>query len=200
MKTYNKTITKMERAFLKQGLEHNKKAFAGFYLTLKAYKLKPGQNVMHLKSQPIVACPGSLLHLLGIWTDRKLQSSVLLLTQVLASLLPTHQHGITSHGHPTLHSTTSHKHINLKKITVITGNWIKIHPNTKSDHLMEPTQKNILQLTISLHTPTIPLLWKTTKQRNHLLRSKIICPIKMDATPLDNPPPPTPTPTPNLEE
>ena len=64
----------MECTFLKQGLEHNKKAFAGFYLTLKAHKLKPGQNVTHLKSQPIVACPGSLLHPLGIWTDRKLQT------------------------------------------------------------------------------------------------------------------------------
>ena len=74
MKTYNKTITKMECTFLKQGLEHNKKAFAGFYLTLKAHKLIPGQNVTHLKSQPIVACPGSLLHPLGIWTDRKLQT------------------------------------------------------------------------------------------------------------------------------
>ena len=50
MKTYNKTITKMEHAFLKQGLEHNKKALAGFYFTLKAHKLKQGQNVMHLKS------------------------------------------------------------------------------------------------------------------------------------------------------
>ena len=30
MKTYNKTITKMESTFIKQGLEHNKKAFAGF--------------------------------------------------------------------------------------------------------------------------------------------------------------------------
>ena len=74
MKTYNKTLTKMERAFLKQGLENNKKAFAGFYLTLKAHKLKPGQNVTHLKSRPIVACPGSLLHPLGIWIDRKLQT------------------------------------------------------------------------------------------------------------------------------
>ena len=74
MKTYNKTLTKMERSFLKQGREHNKKAFAGFYLTLKAHKLKPGQNVTHLKSQPIVACPGSLLHPLGIWIDRKLQT------------------------------------------------------------------------------------------------------------------------------
>ena len=64
----------MERAFLKQGLKQNKKAFAGFYLTLKAHKLKPGQNVKHLKSRPIVSCPGSLLHPLGIWTNCKLQS------------------------------------------------------------------------------------------------------------------------------
>ena len=49
-------------------------AFAGFYLTLKAHKLKPGQNVTHLKSQPIIACPGSLLHPLGIRIDRKLQT------------------------------------------------------------------------------------------------------------------------------
>ena len=74
MKTYNKTITKMERAFLKQGLEHNKKTFAGFYLTLEAHKLKLGQNVTHLKSRRIVACPGSLLYPLGIWTNRKLQT------------------------------------------------------------------------------------------------------------------------------
>ena len=67
-------LTKTEQAFLKQGLEQNKKAFACFYLTLKAHKLKPGQNVTHLKSRPIVSCPGSLLHPLGIWTDRKLQS------------------------------------------------------------------------------------------------------------------------------
>ena len=49
MKTYHKNISKMERAFLIQGLK-DKKAFAGFYLTLKAHKLKPGQNVTHLKS------------------------------------------------------------------------------------------------------------------------------------------------------
>ena len=74
LKKYNKTLTKMERAFLKQGLDKNKKPFSGFYLTLKAHKLKPGQNVNHLKSRPIVSCPGSLLHPLGIWTDRKLQT------------------------------------------------------------------------------------------------------------------------------
>ena len=64
----------MERVFLKQGLDNNKKAFTGFYLTLKAHKLKPGQNVKHLKSRPIIACPGSLLHPLGIWIDQKLQT------------------------------------------------------------------------------------------------------------------------------
>ena len=70
------TLTKMEWAFLKQGSDNNKKTFAGFYLTIKAHKLKPGQNVTHLKSRPIVACPGSLLHPLGIWIDRKLQTIV----------------------------------------------------------------------------------------------------------------------------
>ena len=74
LKQYNKTLTKMERAFLKQGLDKNKRAFTGFYLTLKADKLKPGQNVTHLKSCPIVSCTGSLIHQLGNWTDRKLQS------------------------------------------------------------------------------------------------------------------------------
>ena len=74
LKQYNITLTKMERAFLKQGLDQNKRAFAGFYLTLKAHKLKPGQNVTNLKSRPIVSCPGSLLHPLGIWTYHKLQS------------------------------------------------------------------------------------------------------------------------------
>ena len=66
--TYNKTLRKMECAFLKQSLEQNQKAFAGFYLTLKAHKQKTGQNVTHLKCQPIVTCPGSLPHPLWIQT------------------------------------------------------------------------------------------------------------------------------------
>ena len=39
MKTYSKTLTKMEQAFLKQGLEQNKKTFASFYLHSKPINL-----------------------------------------------------------------------------------------------------------------------------------------------------------------
>ena len=63
----------MERAFIREKLDSNKAPYARFYMTLKAHKLKEGQNVDHLKSRPIVSCPGSLLHGLGIWVDRKLQ-------------------------------------------------------------------------------------------------------------------------------
>ena len=50
-----------------------KNSYAHFYLILKAHKLKPGQTVDHLKSRPIISCPGSLLYGLGVWVDRKLQ-------------------------------------------------------------------------------------------------------------------------------
>ena len=73
LKTYNKKVTKMERAFIRDELKSNQSPYACFYLTLKAHKLKPGQTVDHLKSHPIVSCPGSLLHGLGVWVDRKLQ-------------------------------------------------------------------------------------------------------------------------------
>ena len=76
MKTHHKKLTKMERAFLRKKLKSNKSPYARFYLTLKAHKLKPGQTVDDLKSRPIVSCPGSLLHGLGIWVDRKLQEVV----------------------------------------------------------------------------------------------------------------------------
>ena len=67
-------LIKNGMSLLKTRPRTKQKSFAGFYLTLKAHKLKPGQNVTHLKSRPIVSCPGSLLHPLGIWTNRKLQS------------------------------------------------------------------------------------------------------------------------------
>ena len=51
----------------------NQSPYAQFYLTFKTHKLKSGQTVDHLKSCPIVSCPGSLLHGLGVWVDRKLQ-------------------------------------------------------------------------------------------------------------------------------
>ena len=66
-------MMKMERAFIQDELNANQSPYAWFYLTLKAHKLKPGQTVDSLKSRPIVSCPGSLLHGLGVWVDCKLQ-------------------------------------------------------------------------------------------------------------------------------
>ena len=73
IKTHEGTLTKMEKKFLTYHHKNNKNPFARFYLTLKAHKLKPGENVTRLKSRPIVSCPGSLLAPLGTWIDRKLQ-------------------------------------------------------------------------------------------------------------------------------
>ena len=73
LKTHNNKFTKMERAFIREELNSNQSPYARFYLTLKADKLKPGQMVDHLKSRPIISCPGSLLHGLGVWLDHKLQ-------------------------------------------------------------------------------------------------------------------------------
>ena len=73
LKTYHKKLTKMEHAFIREELKSNQSPFARFYITLKAHKLKPGQTVDQLKSRPIVSCPCSLLHGLGVWVDCKLQ-------------------------------------------------------------------------------------------------------------------------------
>ena len=73
LKTHHKTLTIMERCFLRKKLKWNESPYARLYLTLKAHKLKPGQTVDQLKSRPIVSCPGSLLHGFGVWVDRKLQ-------------------------------------------------------------------------------------------------------------------------------
>ena len=91
----------MECPFLKQGLKHNKMAFAGFYLTLKAHKLKPGHNVKHPKSRQIVACPGSLLHHLGIWTDQKLQTLVKQQVSYFRNSYDLHQELCSTQYHPT---------------------------------------------------------------------------------------------------
>ena len=73
LKTHHKKLTKMECAFLPKKLKSNQSPYARFYITLKANKLKPGQTVDQLRSRPIVSCPGSLLHGLGVWVDRRLQ-------------------------------------------------------------------------------------------------------------------------------
>ena len=73
LKTHHKTHKKREHAFLHKELKSNQSPYARFYITIKAHKLKPGQTVDQLKSRPIFSCPGSLLHGLGVWVDRKLQ-------------------------------------------------------------------------------------------------------------------------------
>jgi len=74
LRKHKSVMTKMERKFLRSRRDENNSPFARFYLTLKAHKLKAGEDVRHLKSRPIVSCPGSLLHPLGVWVDRKLQT------------------------------------------------------------------------------------------------------------------------------
>jgi len=73
LKRNKQHVTTMERKFLRKNLNENEDPFGRFYLTLKAHKLKPGDPVGALKSRPIVSCPGSLLHPLGVWTDSRLQ-------------------------------------------------------------------------------------------------------------------------------
>ena len=107
LKKYNKKLTKIERAFLRKELKSNQSPYARFYLTLKAHKLKPGQTVDQLKSRPIVSCPGSLLHGLGVWVDCKLQevaqntisyfkNTLELKKQLLKLNLPTNAHLFTA--------------------------------------------------------------------------------------------------------
>ena len=80
------------------------------------------------------------------------------------------------HGLPRLHET----------ITAWTR--AKIHPNTKPNEFMESTQKFLIRQTFPLHTPTIPLCWKTPHLRYNLLRPKNIRPFDMDTPTLDNTP------------
>ena len=124
LKTHNKKLTKMERAFLRKELKSNQSPYARFYLTLKAHKLKPGQMVDQLKSRPIVSCPGSLLHGLGVWVDRKLQevaqntisyfkNTLELKKQLLDLNLPTNAHLFTADAVSMYTNIPTHTALNL---------------------------------------------------------------------------------------
>ena len=124
MKTYHKTLTKMEHAFLRKKLKSNQSPYTRFYLTLKAHKLKPGQEVDHLKSRPIVSCPGCLLHGLGVWVDRKLQEvaqrtvsyfkhTLELKKELLDLKLPRNAHLFTAHAVSMYTNVPTHTALNL---------------------------------------------------------------------------------------
>ena len=124
LKTYNKKLTKMKCDFIREELKSNQSPFACFYLTLKAHKLKPGQTVDQLKSRPIVSCPGSLLHVLGVWVDRKLQevaqrtvsyfkSTLELKKQLLELHLPTNARLFTADAVSMYTNIPAHMALNL---------------------------------------------------------------------------------------
>ena len=114
----------MERAFIREELNSNQSPYARFYLTLKAHKLKPGQTVDHLKSQPTVFCPGSLLHGLSVWVDRKLQevdqktisyfkNTLELKKQLLELHLPTNARLFTANAMSMYTNIPTHTALNL---------------------------------------------------------------------------------------
>ena len=150
MKKYHKNITKMERAFLKQGLKDNNKAFAGFYITLKAHKLKPGQNVTHFKSRPIVACPGSLLHPLGIWTDRKLQALAKYQVSYFRNSYDLRQELRSKHYHPTAQLFTADAISMYANIPTSTAIMIIAKHRRTSITEVRPQQNEALIATLKL--------------------------------------------------
>ena len=98
---------KMEHAFIWDELNANQSPYTCFYLTLKAHKLKPGQNVDSLKSHPIVSCPGSLLHGLGVQVDRKLQEVAQKTISCFKNMLELKQQLLDLHLPPIAHLFTT---------------------------------------------------------------------------------------------
>ena len=124
LKTYHKKLMKMECAFIWNELNANWSPYTCFYLTLNTHKLKPGQTVDSLKHHPIISCPGSLLHGLGVWVDRKLQEvtqktisyfkNTLELKQQLLNLhLPPYTHLFTANAVSIYTNILTHTALNL---------------------------------------------------------------------------------------
>ena len=70
IKVHKDSLSASDKASLRIHMRSNQNPFARFYGTLKVHKATNGRP---LTSRPIVSCPGSLLHPLGIWVDTQLQ-------------------------------------------------------------------------------------------------------------------------------
>jgi hypothetical protein len=70
LNVHTDSFSKLEKKYLKQHLNQNKSPFGWFYLLRKAQKKKPDEPI---PSRPIVSCPGSLLHSVGIFVEDKLK-------------------------------------------------------------------------------------------------------------------------------
>ena len=177
----------MEHAFLEQGLEQNKKAFTGLYLTVNAHKWKPGQNVTHLKSRPIVTCPGSLLHPLGIWTDCKLQALAKQQVSYFCNSYDLCQDLCSTQYHPTAQLFTADAVSMYTNIPTNTAIMLiaKYIPKSVSEEHSKQNETLITALKLVMLNNIFSLGDMTFKQRN--------------GTAMGTPPAPPPPPPPMLQ-
>ena len=159
----------MERDFIREELKSNQSPFGCFYLTLKVYKPKQGQTGDQLKSRPIVSCPGSLLHGLGVWVDRKLQevakntisyfkNTLKLKKHLLELHLPTNARLFTANAVSMYTNIPTHMALNL------IGKYLAQYQRKKNNEYPRDAVRTGLRLIITINLFTFGEL--TFKQLN----------------------------------